>query len=134
MKAIRSRSESMDRADRIDLTVFLFSLLLLLAVPADAASVASNGSVLAVELQGPITPVSDDIVLAALERAAAEDSRALMILLDTPGGGLTETTEILKQIAETELPVIGYVYPDGAFAWSAGTIIMRQLYRGLQPV
>ena len=66
MKAIRSRSESMDRADRIDLQrLFLFSILLLLAVPADAASAASNGSVLAVELQGPITPVSDDIVLAA---------------------------------------------------------------------
>ena len=97
---------------------------MLLAVPADAASTASNGSVLAVELQGPITPVSDDIVLAAIGAAEAEDSRALMILLDTPGGGLTETTEILKQIAETKLPVIGYVYPEGATAWSAGTIIL----------
>jgi membrane-bound serine protease (ClpP class) len=144
MKAIRSRSESTERADRIDLTVFslkavfekasmtvlpfqrlfLFSILLLLAVPAGAASAASNGSVLAVELQGAITPASDDIILAAIGAAEAEDSRALMILLDTPGGGLTETTEILKQMEETKLPVIGYVYPEGGFAWSAGTIIL----------
>jgi len=122
MKAIRSRSWSWGRADRTDLLIFL--ILFLLAVPAGAASAASNGSVLAVELQGAITPASDDIILAAIGAAEAEDSRALMILLDTPGGGLTETTEILKQIEETKLPVIGYVYPEGGFAWSAGTIIL----------
>jgi membrane-bound serine protease (ClpP class) len=122
MKAIRSRSGSWGRADRTDLLIFL--ILLLLAVPSGAASAASNGSVLAVELQGAITPASDDIILAAIGAAEAEDSRALMILLDTPGGGLTETTEILKQIEETKLPVIGYVYPEGGFAWSAGTIIL----------
>jgi membrane-bound serine protease (ClpP class) len=99
-------------------------ILLLLAVPAGAASAASNGSVLAVELQGAITPASDDIILAAIGAAEAEDSRALMILLDTPGGGLTETTEILRLMEETKLPVIGYVYPEGGFAWSAGTIIL----------
>ncbi len=122
MKAIRSRSGLWDRVDRIGLLIFL--ILLLLAVPAGAASAASNGSVLAVELQGAITPASDDIILAAIGAAEAEDSRALMILLDTPGGGLTETTAILKQIEETKLPVIGYVYPEGATAWSAGTIIL----------
>jgi membrane-bound serine protease (ClpP class) len=102
----------------------IFLILLLLAVPAGAASAASNGSVLAVELQGAITPASDDIILAAIGAAEAEDSRALMILLDTPGGGLTETTEILRLMEETKLPVICYVYPEGGFAWSAGTIIL----------
>ncbi len=144
MKAIRSSSGLWDRAGRIDPIVrslkavfekattpvlslqllFLFSILLFLAAPAGAASTASNGSILAVELQGAITPASDDIILAAIGRAEAEDSRGLMILLDTPGGGLTETTAILKQIEETKLPVIGYVYPEGAAAWSAGTIIL----------
>ena len=122
MKAIRSRSGLWDRVDRIGLLIFL--ILLLLVVPAGAASAASNGSVLAVELQGAITPASDDIILAAIGAAEAEDSRALMILLDTPGGGLTETTEILRLMEETKLPVICYVYPEGGFAWSAGTIIL----------
>ncbi len=122
MKAIRSRSGSRARADRTDLLIFL--ILLLLAVSAGASSATSNGTVLAVELQGAITPASDDIILAAIGAAEADDSRALMILLDTPGGGLTETTAILKQVEETKLPVIGYVYPEGGFAWSAGTIIL----------
>ncbi|MDD2756781.1 MAG: nodulation protein NfeD, partial [Methanothrix sp.] len=47
-----------------------------------------------------------------------------MLLLDTPGGGLTETYEILRLIEETEMPVIAYVYPAGAAAWSAGTLIL----------
>lgn len=36
-----------------------------------------------------------------------------MLLLDTPGGGLTETYEILKLMEESKVPVIGYVYPPG---------------------
>ena len=49
----------------------------------------------------------------------------MILLLDTPGGGLTETTEILRLMEETKLPVIGYVYPEGAAAWSAGTLILQ---------
>jgi membrane-bound serine protease (ClpP class) len=97
---------------------------LISANPASSASDGANGSVLAVELQGPITPVSDDIVLAAIDAAEAEEALALMILLHTPGGGLTETTEILRLMEDTDLPVIGFVYPEDAFAWSAGTIIL----------
>jgi membrane-bound serine protease (ClpP class) len=123
MKAIPSGSVSGNRAGRIDL-LFLILILLLSANPASSASAGSNGSILAVKLQGAITPVSDDIVLAAIGAAEAEEALALMILLDTPGGGLAETTEILRQMEETKLPVIVYVYPEDAFAWSAGTIIL----------
>lgn len=97
-------------------------LLLLPALPIACAT--STGPVLAVELQGPITPASDDIVAAALQEAKAGGYQAVMLLLDTPGGGLTETYEILRLMGETEIPVIGYVYPEGAAAWSAGTLIL----------
>ena len=79
---------------------------------------------MAVELQGPITPASDDIVAAALQEAEAGGFAAVMLLLDTPGGGLTETYEIQRLMEETEIPVIAYVYPAGAAAWSAGTLIL----------
>jgi membrane-bound serine protease (ClpP class) len=104
-------------------THFLISLLLLL-LPALPIVSAVPGPVLAVELQGPITPASDDIVAAALQEAEAGGFLAIMLLLDTPGGGLTETYEILGQIEETKMPVIAYVYPEGAAAWSAGTLIL----------
>ena len=104
-------------------SLFLLSLLLLTLAP-PITSAALSGPVLAVELQGPITPASDDIVGAALQEAEEGGFQAVMLLLDTPGGGLTETYEILGQIEETKLPVIGYVYPEGAVAWSAGTLIL----------
>jgi membrane-bound serine protease (ClpP class) len=89
-----------------------------------SAPVSAENPVLAVKLEDAINPASDDIVLAALDEAESGDYQALMLLLDTPGGGLAETTEILDQIEQTGLPVIGYVYPEGATAWSAGTLIL----------
>jgi len=83
-----------------------------------------SGQVLAVEMQGTITPASDDILEAALLEGEAGGFQAVMLLLDTPGGGLTETQEILKMMEQSRLPVIGYVYPEGATAWSAGTLIL----------
>ena len=104
------------------LSIFLLFFLALSSVSPSAC--AAQAVVLAVELQGPITPASDDIVAAALQEAERVGSSAVMLLLDTPGGGLTETYEILKLMEESEVPVIGYVYPSGAAAWSAGTLIL----------
>jgi len=77
-----------------------------------------------VALDDAITPASDDIVLEAIVQAEAKGCEALVITLDTPGGGLAETKEITGQIERTSVPVIGYVYPSGATAWSAGTVIL----------
>ncbi len=103
--------------------IFFFLFVSLSSLAGPSAS-ASRGDVLSVDLQGPITPASDDIVASALQEAEREKSSAVMLLLDTPGGGLTETYEILKLMEESEVPVIGYVYPSGAAAWSAGTLIL----------
>lgn len=129
MKKSRSCSEFVGRAGRPSppgwQVAFLFLLSFLLLLPAlPIASATTSGPVLAVELQGPITPASDDIVVAALQEAEAGGFQAVMLLLDTPGGGLTETYEILRQMEETEIPVIGYVHPEGSVAWSAGTLIL----------
>ncbi|MCJ7443624.1 MAG: ATP-dependent Clp protease proteolytic subunit [Methanotrichaceae archaeon] len=99
--------------------VILFLIILLLTNP-----VSAKGPVLAVNLEDAITPASDDIIKAALQKAELGDYQALMLMLDTPGGGLEETMEIINQIERTKLPVIGYVYPESATAWSAGTLIL----------
>lgn len=111
----------MGLARALSLPVHL-SILFLFLIPAGPA--AAEDHVLAVELNDAITPASDDVVLAAVQEAESGDYQALMLVLNTPGGGLAETTEILAQMEETGLPVIGYVYPEGAFAWSAGTLIL----------
>lgn len=104
---------------------FLFLVLtssLVLICSASAAT--SDGPVLAVKLDSAITPASDDIVAASIQEAEAGNYQAILLILDTPGGGLTETFSIIDSIERTKLPVIGYVYPDGAKSWSAGTLIL----------
>ncbi|TAN39633.1 MAG: nodulation protein NfeD, partial [Candidatus Methanoperedens sp.] len=97
--------------------IFLFFILLSLVQIAGA-------QVIVVELNDAITPASDDIVSEALENARQSDAQALVITMNTPGGGLEETKKILDHIQNSPVPVIGYVYPNGATAWSAGTIIL----------
>jgi membrane-bound serine protease (ClpP class) len=96
---------------------FLFFIILSLTHIAGA-------QVIVVELNDAITPASDDIVSEALANAQSSDAQALIITMNTPGGGLDETKKILDHIQNSPVPVIGYVYPKGATAWSAGTIIL----------
>jgi membrane-bound serine protease (ClpP class) len=84
----------------------------------------ASAQVMVVELKDTITSASVEIVGEALNNARLENAQALIIVLDTPGGGLDETKKILEQIDGSPVPVIGYVYPKGATAWSAGTLIL----------
>ncbi len=85
---------------------------------------AASAQVMVVELKDTITSASAGIVSEALENARLEGAQALIITLNTPGGGLDETKQILDAIDTSPVPVIGYVYPKGATAWSAGTLIL----------
>jgi len=61
----------------------------------------------------------EDSITQAEERGAA----AVVIKLNTPGGNLADTYEILSTILEAKVPIIVWVAPAGGFAASAGTFI-----------
>jgi membrane-bound serine protease (ClpP class) len=63
-------------------------------------------------------------MIDSLKQAEANNAQAVILLLNTPGGGLDQTFEIADIIKQSDIPVIGYVYPSGATAWSAGTFIL----------
>ena len=98
--------------------VIIFAILFLIPQLAEAKKV------LVIEVNGPITTGTLEMFKSGLEEAKEIDAEALLVILDTPGGGLAETLEIMKLIDRTEVPVISYVHPKGATAWSAGTIIL----------
>ncbi len=102
------------------LPLIFFSLILILS----SACAGAEQKVLVLDISDSITPVSDDIVLDAIFTAETEGFEALIITLNTPGGGLDETFNIIESIDQTDVPVIGYVYPEGVKAWSAGTLIL----------
>ena len=60
---------------------------------------------------------------------------AVILALDTPGGSLDATFDIIDSIQQSPVPVLGYVYPQGKSAWSAGTIILLATdYAAMAPV
>ena len=92
---------------------------LLLALP----SAASAAHVNVITIEGVITSASYEYLKHAIERSESEDATALLVELDTPGGVLTATQEIIQALLNTDLPVIVYVAPRGAWAASAGALI-----------
>jgi membrane-bound serine protease (ClpP class) len=74
-------------------------------------------------VDGGINPAVDDFIRESINRAHAAGAKALIIQLDTPGGLLSSTRSIVKEILSAPIPVIVYVAPSGAGAGSAGVFI-----------
>lgn len=70
-----------------------------------------------------VTPVLAQWIEELIKRAERDGAEALVIQLDTPGGLLTATHDIVKDIMTARVPVIVYVGPSGSRAASAGTFI-----------
>ncbi|HSG96116.1 MAG TPA: nodulation protein NfeD, partial [Afifellaceae bacterium] len=88
------------------------------------ATAQTSGTVLLVELDGPIGPAASDYVSRALEKAQETNAKIVILRIDTPGGLDTSTRDIIRDILASPIPVIGYVAPSGARAASAGTYIL----------
>ena len=86
---------------------------------------AQGPPVLVARIDSEITRATVEYVKAAIATAEAENARALVIRFDTPGGGLAETQEIQRMFLATRVPILGWVGPSGANAWSAGTILLE---------
>jgi membrane-bound serine protease (ClpP class) len=99
-------------------SLVLLPLLLLGAWPVRAA-----GPILVVTVSGGINPAVSDHIDRAIARAESEGAEALVIEMDTPGGLLSSTKDIVTGILNAKVPVIVYVSPKGAYAASAGMFI-----------
>ena len=76
-----------------------------------------------IAIDGSINPAVDDFIRESIARAKVNGARALIIQLDTPGGLLSSTRTIVKEMLGSPVPVMVYVAPSGAGAGSAGVFI-----------
>ncbi len=90
-------------------------------VPDPAESPRPSVSVIRVD--GAIGPVTTNYIRRGLEEAEERGSVFLLLELDTPGGLLESTKDIVQIFFESRVPIVVYVSPDGARAASAGTFI-----------
>ncbi|HEU4384649.1 MAG TPA: nodulation protein NfeD [Anaeromyxobacteraceae bacterium] len=79
--------------------------------------------VLSLEIQAAITTGTAEYVAAGVEKAGHEGFDALVITLDTPGGHLEATRDVVQRMLAAETPIIVWVGPAGARAGSAGVFI-----------
>jgi len=105
---------------------FLFLFLILFLFSFNVVSEGSN--VVVVEITGTIDQGTVETLKDSIDLAESKNSEAIVLLLDTPGGGLQETFEIARLINESKIPIVGYVYPGGSAAWSAGTFILMSTH------
>ncbi|MFN4196603.1 MAG: NfeD family protein [Caldimicrobium sp.] len=85
---------------------------------------AQDGTIFVLRVEGAITPVTANFISYGLNYASEKKGKAVIIELDTPGGLVESTREIVKGILQSEIPVIVYVSPQGARAASAGVFIL----------
>jgi membrane-bound serine protease (ClpP class) len=84
---------------------------------------------------GTAEEISAAIQSASLAAGGTSSYSAIVLALDTPGGSLDATFRIIDAIQQASVPIIGYVYPQGKSAWSAGTIILLAAdYAAMAPV
>ena len=101
----------------------LLAVAATLAVPESASAEERAPQVVVVELDGAIDNVSARFLRRALDDAANDEAAVVILRIDTPGGLLSATRDMVGAIFESPVPVVAYVAPDGAQAASAGTFV-----------
>ena len=86
---------------------------------------AQNNEPLAVVMtaDGPIMPPMREYIKRGVETAERRQAEVLIIQLNTPGGDLLTTLDIIATIRASTVPVVIYVAPKNAIAGSAGALI-----------
>lgn len=90
-----------------------------------ALSMPSSAEVLKIVINDTIHPITDEYIGRALAQAQTQKAQALLIEINTPGGLVDSTRDILEKILASPVPVIIYVTPSGSRAASAGFFILE---------
>jgi membrane-bound serine protease (ClpP class) len=109
------------RAARRRLAHFLPLLLIVLGLGSTAAQPAAP--VIVADIKGAIGVGSTGFIHRAIDRARTQNATLLVLQLDTPGGLVSSTRDIISAMLASPVPIAVYVAPSGARAASAGTYI-----------
>ena len=85
---------------------------------------SASAEILKIVVDDTIQPISDEYIGRAIEEAARRKAQAVLIEMNTPGGMVTSTRDIIEKISTSPVPVIVYVTPTGGHAGSAGIFIL----------
>ena len=101
------------------------SRIALLLVLLFLTKVSASADVLKIVVDDAIHPITAEYIARALESAATQHDQAVLIEIDTPGGLVDSTRNIIEKVSTSAVPVIIYVTPTGSRAASAGFFILE---------
>jgi membrane-bound serine protease (ClpP class) len=101
----------------------VYLVLIFVSLLSPVANAQAGRQVLVMEVTGPVTPVMLSYIERGIREAEGSGAEALIIQLNTPGGDVDLTKKIIQAIVASDVPVVVYVAPRGAYAASAGTFI-----------
>jgi membrane-bound serine protease (ClpP class) len=111
---------------------FLLSVFLMLnfipcvqsqAATEDISSEPKQAHVALIKMRMMILPGTASFLSSTIEAAHAAGAKLLIVELDTPGGILDTSQQMIQTLFKSALPVVVYVAPQGATATSAGVFI-----------
>jgi membrane-bound serine protease (ClpP class) len=74
-------------------------------------------------VEGSINPALADYIIKGVTEAEEKKASCVIIQMDTPGGVVTTTKTIIKEMVNARIPIVVYVAPSGSSAASAGALI-----------
>ncbi len=80
--------------------------------------------VIQVDIDRVVHPLTAEIVASAVEQAEQRNAALILVRLNTPGGLLSATEDIIQELIGSKVPVVTYVGPSGGKAASAGFLIL----------
>jgi membrane-bound serine protease (ClpP class) len=101
----------------------LATVVLVPAVMPDRAAAQERGLAYSVALERDIDRAAARALERTFDDARRRRATVVILRLDTPGGLISSTREMVKTIAAAPMPVIVYVHPSGARADSAGLVL-----------
>lgn len=107
-----------------NLGILFLVCYLLYGMPSMIMAQEDEPLVYTVNIEKTVTAGTYQHVNRAIKMAEEYNADAVVIQLNTPGGLVNATLDIIKVISETDIPVITYVTPKGSIAASAGTFIL----------
>lgn len=111
------------------LNIWLFYWLALIA-GAPVFAIGQSSAELTVKnvqlltIDGAIGPASSDYIVRAVTEARPPEVDLLVIKINTPGGLDKSMRDMIQAVLDARVPVVAYVYPQGARAASAGTYLL----------